>query len=90
MTKTIVLGDQLIPSIKKPIEFISQIGVVDSKVVEVDETEWAPHHWKYIELICKDYALKLDLIFAYNDPNARGDGVLILGRWNDGVVEQYD
>ena len=90
MTKTIVIGDQHLPVIKKPIEFISQIGVVDSKVVEVDEAASEPHDWKYIELICKGYALKLDLIFAYNDPNARGGGVLMLGRWNDGVVEQYD
>ena len=86
MTKTIVLGEQPDSSYKKPIEFISQIRVIDNEVVEVDKASSEPRQWKYIELICKGYSLKLDLLFAYNNVGDRGEGLLIIGRWNDGVV----
>ena len=87
MTKTIVLGEQQKNADKKPIEFFSLINVADSDDVDVDNTSSKPHAWNYIELICKDYAPNLDLMFAYNDPDDRGEGLLIIGRWNDGVVK---
>jgi hypothetical protein len=86
MTKTIVLGEQPNPVNKKPIEFFSLISLIDNDNVEVDDAKTKPHYWKYIELICKGYAPNLDLLYAYNDASNRCDGILIIGRWNDGVV----
>ena len=89
MTKTIILGEQKDKDAKKPIEFFTHIHVVDSDDVEVlnVETETLPCKWNYIELICKDYAPNLDLMFAYDDADDRSNGILIIGRWNDGVVK---
>ena len=87
MTKTIILGEQKDKSTKKPIEFFTHINLVDSDDVEVLNVETLPCKWSYIELICKDYAPNLDLMFAYDDADHRGNGLLIIGRWNDGVVK---
>ena len=87
MTKTIVIGELPKPSEKKPIEFFSMIGIIDSDDVEVNVSSSKPHHWNYIELICKECAPNLDLMFAYDDADARRDGALMIGRWNDGVVK---
>jgi len=54
--------------------------------LNIDGGAYSPSHYKYIELICKDYALGCDLMFAYNDPNCRSFGVLYIGHFNDGVV----
>jgi len=43
-----------------------------------------PSNYDNIELIALNYALKLDLMFAYN--TNRNGGVLYLGKFNDGVV----
>jgi hypothetical protein len=29
---------------------------------------------------------KFDLMFAYNDPDNRGSGLLVIGKFNDGIV----
>lgn len=87
MTKTIVIGELPKPAEKKPIEFFSMIGIIDSDDVEVNVASSKPHHWNYIELICKECAPNLDLMFAYDDADARRDGVLMIGRWNDGLVK---
>ena len=87
MTKTIILGEQKDKAIKKPIEFFTHIHVVDSDDVSVENVETLPCKWNYIELICKDYAPNLDLMFAYDDADDRSNGILIIGRWNDGVVK---
>jgi hypothetical protein len=85
-TITIVLGSNGV-QVRKPIEF--------RHMLDDDETfgsvyEELPSHWKYIELICKEYqGIKtLDLMFAYDDPNKRAMGTLFLGQWNDGYVER--
>ena len=87
MTKTIILGEQKDKAIKKPIEFFTHIHLIDSDDVEVLNVETLPCKWNYIELICKDYAPNLDLMFAYDDADDRGNGILIIGRWNDGVAK---
>lgn len=87
MTKTIVLGEQQKNADKKPIEFFSLISLIDSNNVDVAVSSSKPHEWNYVELICKDYAPNLDLIFVYINPDIRSDGLLIIGRWNDGVVQ---
>ena len=86
MTKTIVLGEQREQAVKKPIEFYSLITVADSDDVDVEPIISKPYEWNYIELVSKNYAPNIDLLFAYNDPNDRGSGLLIIGRWNDGFV----
>ena len=52
--------------------------------------EELPCHWKYIELICKEYLgnKTLDLMYAYDDPKDRSRGRLFLGQWNNGYVER--
>jgi hypothetical protein len=85
-TITIVLGSDMKP-VRKPIEF--------HRVLDSDETfepvyEDRPCHWKYIELICKEYlgTKTLDLMYAYDDPKDRSRGRLFLGQWNSGYVER--
>jgi hypothetical protein len=85
-TITIVLGSNGV-QVRKPIEF--------HRVLDSDETfepvyEEQPCHWKYIELICKEYRgiESLDLMYAYDDPKDRSSGRLFLGQWNDGYVER--
>lgn len=66
---------------KKPIKFIKLItprGYVNNPATE-------PPLWNNIELIAKNYDDGLDLMFAYDD-NRRVNGVLYLGKWNDGFV----
>ena len=87
MTKTIILGEQKDKDAKKPIEFFTRIHVVDSDDVSVENVETLPCKWNYIELICKDYAPNLDLMFAYDNADDRGNGILIIGHWNDGVAK---
>lgn len=87
MTKTIVLGEQRDLAVMKPIEFFTRLDVADHDDVDVNVACSRPHQWNYIELICKNYSPNLDLLFAYNDPNDRGEGILFIGRWNDGVVK---
>tara|TARA_B110000503_G_C7034888_1_gene365647 strand:+ start:37 stop:300 length:264 start_codon:yes stop_codon:yes gene_type:complete len=87
MTKTIILGEQKDESAKKPIQFFSFISLASRDVVRAEAGPSAPHSWKYIELICKNYTSNLDLMFAYNYADNRSSGVLMIGRWNDGVVK---
>ena len=87
MTKTIVLGEQQAPAIKKPIEFFSTLNVSDHDDVDVTFSTTKPSSWNYIELVSKNYSPNLDLLFAYNDASDRGEGLLIIGRWNDGIVQ---
>ena len=86
MTKTIVLGEQQKQADKKPIEFFTLINVADHDDVDVEPVISEPYEWNYIELVSKNYSTDFDLLFAYNDPNDRSSGLLIIGRWNDGFV----
>lgn len=48
-----------------------------------------PSNYNHIELICRNYSNEGDgddIMFAYDDPNRRHNGVLYLGNFNDGVV----
>lgn len=89
MTKTIVIGDSLPKTELKPIEFHKVLlGEAEIEIVDVE----VPKDYKFIELICHEYGVddggkSFDLIFAYNNPQKRSEGVLYLGSWNDGVVE---
>ena len=82
-TQVIVIGKPEKGKAKAAIEFQSFLNTN----LNIDNGAYSPSHYKYIELICKDYAHGFDLMFAYNDPNERSCGVLYIGRFNDGVVE---
>jgi hypothetical protein len=71
---------------KKPIVFDSVLNV-NFEIEKVSELK--PTVFKYIELICKNYAKGVDLMYAYDDEESanNGAGTLVLGQWNDGVVE---
>jgi hypothetical protein len=57
--------------------------------MEWDDKWDEPFQWDNIELICKssDKDVIYDIMFVYNDIE-RQYGELMLGWWNDGVVEQ--
>jgi hypothetical protein len=82
-TQVTIIGKQQSEKTKTAIEFQSFLNTN----LNIDGSAYSPSHYKYIELICKDYALGFDLMFAYNDPNERSFGVLYIGHFNDGVVE---
>jgi hypothetical protein len=84
MTKTIVLGAEHPKTEKTKIKFVKVL----TGVYEVEESDFSgtPEDCNYIELVSKDYALGMDLMFAYDDPNKREHGVLYIGYWNDGIV----
>lgn len=46
----------------------------------------SPRDYRFVELIAKSFTGSQDLMFAYNDPQARGDGSLFLGNWNGGCL----
>jgi hypothetical protein len=46
-----------------------------------------PKHWPYVELVCRNYFPGVDIMFAYDNPSQRNEGLLYLGQFNDGVVE---
>ena len=82
-TQVIVIGKSEKGKTKTAIEFRS---FLNSELKASDGGTFSPSYYKYIELICKNYALGFDLMFAYNDPNERSFGDLYIGRFNDGVV----
>ena len=49
-----------------------------------EKTTMLCKEWENVELITKGYG-QYDILYCYDD-NERGDGVLYLGYWNDGVV----
>ena len=87
MTKTIVLGEQKDKAINKPIEFFTRLNILESDDVKVESADTKPYEWNYIELICKNYTINLDLIFVYENADDRSSGILMIGRWNDGVAK---
>lgn len=83
MTKTIVIGTSYIND-NKPIEFDCYLDASLGSSAFVSP----PSKFKYIELICKKYnGGGRDLMFAYNDPSNRNDGILYIGYWNSGTVK---
>jgi hypothetical protein len=81
-TQVIVIGKPEKGKAKAAIEFQSFLNTN----LNIDNGAHSPSSYKYIELICKDYAHGFDLMFAYNDPNGRSFGVLYIGHFNNGVV----
>lgn len=89
MTTTIVIGE--IKESKKltPIKFervLNNVGSIGA-LSAVIEAGSSPGDYNYIELVCKNYQPGNDVMFAYNNPFRRENGMLYIGKWNDGVVE---
>jgi len=80
MTKVIILGQEPENKELKPIEFVKCLY----SDLEFSSDCSPPKVWRNIELICKNYATKFDLMFAYDED--RSNGILYLGHFNDGVV----
>lgn len=86
-TQTIVIGQTCTTKKLVPIEFNKFLSASHEFLV-LDCVK--PTDYKFIELIAKNHGSclsSLDLMFAYQNPLNRENGVLILGKWNDGVVE---
>ena len=82
-TKVTIIGSNEASTQLKPIEFTSYwAGGADIGRAAAN----AASDWNYIDLICRNYTFNEDLMFAYDDPNHRGNGVLYIGHFNDGVV----
>lgn len=94
-TKTIVIGSkENKPRKLKPLTFKGVLDVDyrdDNKprIFVSNSVGPQPQDFNYIELISKNYIEGVDVMFAYNnpDPEKRGEGLILFGKWNDGVVE---
>jgi len=85
MTKCIVLGEKSEESKGNPIDFCLFLN--RKLEYKLNNNIHTPYSFKYIELICLNYDDEdNDIMFAYDDPCARDEGVLCIGHWNDGVV----
>lgn len=80
-TKCIIIGSSCEHKPLVPIEFTYVIGSRGT-LVKADHT---PKMFRFVELITREYDGGLDVMFAYSYAN-RSDGVLLLGKWNDGCV----
>jgi len=91
-TQVIIVGHQTQNSYRIPIEFryfLNDVHIdADSILMPITDEDgiFLPSTFKYIELICQGYMAKFDLMFAYNDPDNRGNGLLVVGKFNDGIV----
>lgn len=86
MTKVIILGEaQGAEPEKKKIEFVKYLG---KHVDHFSDDVSKPSVYDNIVLLTKYYREGMDLMFAFNNNynRERGNGVLYLGYFNDGVV----
>lgn len=89
-TKVIIIGEDSVKS--KPIEFLA--GLSSDLCQNSVGNFRCPSKWENIELVCRGYNRRfapspdqvVDIMFAY-DSGKRSDGVLFVGKFNDGVVE---
>lgn len=81
MTNVIIVGSTQDVERIKPIKFEKYLhasGWVEAGI--------GPGDFKFVELIVKDYRDVGDLMFAYNDPTKRNEGVFYKGKFNSGTV----
>jgi hypothetical protein len=86
MTQVIVLSEPNTKDKKdKILKCIKLDRFLDSDThIVIDNS--SPANYDYIELICKNYTqFEEDLMFLYNKEE-RNNGVLYLGKFNDGIV----
>jgi len=88
-TQTIVIGQPCKTKKLVPIKFNQLLNLY---LKFIPNNGYLSTDFKFIELICKHYCSTpedgwQDLMFVYDDPTDRESGVLLVGKWNDGVVE---
>lgn len=84
---TIVCKAEAVKPKLKPIEFVKYID--NNYEVFIDVNSWSnkPEEWENIELLVKNVMdTTYDLMYVFDD-NKRDCGYLVLGYFNDGVVE---
>lgn len=84
-TEVIIIGENAKKKALKPITFEYYVSVGSGATPTATE----PKEFKCIELIARKYSSGsevLDLMFAYNEN--RDCGMLYLGQFNDGIVEE--
>jgi hypothetical protein len=81
-----VIGENLTMEKKKQIELLCSLNIDLNFVENSVENAMKASEYSFVELICKNYDKDIDLIFTYNNPIKRSEGVLWTGYWNDGVV----
>lgn len=87
MTKVTIIGETA-STVKKytKIKFI-KVLTGSYKIDTAMNGLWSkPNDWDNIELICRNYADGMDLMFAYDSAEYRADGVLYVGYFNEGLV----
>ena len=84
MTKCIVIGENK----KKDLKPIEIEAYLDSflNIISNSNCIHSAKDFAYAELICRSYNVIEDIMFFYNDPNKRNEGILVIGKWNDGIV----
>lgn len=85
-TKTIVIGE-VEEKKQNFIIFVHQINIgFGNNWLSIPKN--LPKDYKYIELIKRRKNITyFDLMFAYDDPNKRENGILYLGHWGNGIVK---
>jgi hypothetical protein len=88
MVKVIIIGEQPSKTKNKGIEFHEFLTAGEIPRVANKSSNHIPKNFDYIELICRRYDQlgNYDLMFAYNNPDKREEGVLFLGKFNDGII----
>lgn len=87
MTKVTIIGEHA-STVKKytKIKFM-KVLTGTYKLDDATRGNWSsPSEWANIELICRNYADGKDLMYAYDEPEFRADGVLFIGYFNEGLV----
>jgi hypothetical protein len=87
MTKVTIIGQEFkAPKKYTKIKFL-QVLTGNYKIDDATTGHWSnPADWDNIELICRNYADGKDLMFCYDSPEFRADGVLYIGYFNEGLV----
>lgn len=86
MTKCIILGENQEKPKGKPIRFTHYLAADNHKIIIGGK--YMPEKYEIIELITRDYSAGLDIMFAHTLD--RCNGILFLGKCNDGFVEGGD
>jgi len=89
-TECVIIGQEEKKKIPINFSFVlkSGEGSMQSEFFLV-EAKTSSSSFKKLELICSDYFHSgFDLIFAMPDDDIRSSGLLYLGYWNDGFVEE--
>jgi len=84
-TQVTVIGEG--PVTAKKYTHIKFMSCLNFDGTEMEKSFCTPSSYQYVELICRKYTRgSQDLMFAYDDPINRHEGMLYLGYFNEGLV----